>query len=160
MPADDTGPIAATVSAWAEAWRAGAPQQILNLWDKADPESRYLAADRVDAPFGPAVIGFVQRRCIDARCVHYGVQHLHLRRLGADLGLAFFELERATIMNGVPAPSATRVRVTMLMRERAGTWRVFDYAEAPLAPLLELQTYYEAVAADGFEGMSRWDAAP
>jgi hypothetical protein len=41
----------------------------------------------------------------------------------------------------------------MMMRAQAGCWRVFHYAEAPLAPLLELQAFYEAIAADGLDNM-------
>jgi hypothetical protein len=158
----ETAPLAETVAAWAEAWRARAAARLIALWDHADGESCYLAADSRAAYRGPAVVGLIQRVILAAAAIDYRPGPLHLRRLAPELGLAFFPLIRterpASPQFDDATPVGRRVRVTMLMRQAAGRWRVFHYAEAPLAPLLELQAYYEAVAADGLDAMPR--AAP
>lgn len=123
----------ALVAAWARSWQVGAAAAVLALWDKTDPESYFLSADSVEAFTGKAVIGVIQRRCL-ASPPSYVIANLHVRYLSKDVGLAFF--------------TADGVRVTLIARNTGDAWRVFHYAEAPLAPLLELQAYYEKVAAD------------
>ncbi|MDX2142651.1 MAG: nuclear transport factor 2 family protein [Rhodospirillaceae bacterium] len=158
MTAADTAPLEATLAAWAAAWRSASPTQVLALWDKADRAAWYLPADSIDPYIGAAVVGYVQRRCVAARTIGYRVRDAHLRRLHPDLGLAFFTLDWSQTTPDHPVPVGGSLRVTLLMRRTPEGWRVFHYAEAPLAPLLELQAFYEKVAAEGFAGMPRRDA--
>lgn len=106
---------------------------------------------------GNGVVGHLQRKCLNVLAMVYLPRHVHVRELAADLGLAFFELERSELATTPHAETPERigghVRVTLLARKRDTVWRVFHYAEAPLAPLLELQAYYEAVAVDGLDAM-------
>lgn len=153
MTAAETAPVADVVAAWATAWQERTPARLIALWDKTDDQSWFLPAGSVEPYLGHAVVGFIQRRCLRAAAIGYKVGALHTRRLAPDLGLAFFALdwsERPTDhpIDG-PGLMGGRVRVTMMMRAYADVWRVFHYAEAPLAPLLELQAFYEAVAAEG-----------
>jgi len=151
----ETAPLADLLAAWAAAWRARVAGRIIALWDKADAESFYLPAGSVEAYRGTAVVGLVQRRCLTAAEIGYRPHGLHLRRLAPELGLAFFQLDWAERAQDPAQGRITRVggrvRVSMLMRPKDDAWRIFHYAEAPLAPLLELQAYYEAVAADGLD---------
>jgi hypothetical protein len=128
----------------------------LALWDKADQQSWYLPADSVDAHIGTAIIGVIQRRCIRLRAAVYEPQNIQVRSLSPDVGSAFFELNWMRSYDG-KAPMGGRVRVTMVMRLVDEVWRVFHYAEAPLAPLLELQAFYERVAAQGLDAIPRRD---
>lgn len=149
----ETAPLHAAVMAWADAWHSCSAQRLLALWDKADSQSWYLAANSVDPDIGPAVVGALQRRCMGVRAVTYRPKNIHTRLLSPDVGLAFFELSWAQATATHPIPSGGDVRVTMLLREVAGRWLAFHYAEAPLAPLLELQAYYERIAADGLDAI-------
>lgn len=145
------------------AWESCSAAQILALWDNADKQSWYLPADSLEPHIGPSIVGVIQRRCIGLRSQKYKPLNVHIRALSSDLASAFYELEwsrttEAAVVGG-------RVRVTMVMRKMVmrkieAAWRVFHYAEAPLAPLLELQTYYERVAAQGLEAMPQrvWPA--
>jgi hypothetical protein len=145
----DAAPLGDLVAAWAAAWESRVAARIIALWDKADAESYYLPAGSVEAYQGPAVVGLVQRRCLAAAEIGYRPRGLHIRLLNPDLGLAFFQLDWSE--RGQAGRLGGRVRVSMLMRRKSEGWRMFHYAEAPLAPLLELQAFYEAVAADGLD---------
>jgi hypothetical protein len=157
MTTGDVAPLEATLAAWATAWRNASATQVLALWDKTDRAAWYLPADGGDPYIGAAVVGYVQRRCGTARAIGYRTRDAHLRRLHADLGLAFFVLDWSEAAPARPAPVGGTLRVTLLMRPTPDGWRVFHYAEAPLAPLLELQAFYERIAAEGFDGMLRRD---
>jgi hypothetical protein len=157
MGLDVHSEIHALITAWAAAWQDRTASRLINLWDRADTDSWYLPAGRVEPVIGNSVVGHLQRKCLNIPGVTYRPTSPHVRELTADLGLAFFELEWSEL---IVAPHAEapeciggRVRVTLLARKRDAVWRIFHYAEAPLAPLLELQAYYEAVAADGLEAM-------
>lgn len=152
MTGADTSPLAEAVAAWASAWQSCSAARILALWDTSDPHSWYLPADSVDAHIGSAIVGVLQRRCLGLRAATYRPKNIQLRKIGDDVGSAFFELEWARTVDGAPARGGY-VRVTMVMRNVTGAWRVFHYAEAPLAPLLELQAFYERVAAEGLDAI-------
>lgn len=134
------------VKAWAQAWRSCAPAALLALWDRADTDSYFLPADSVEPYIGHAVIGHVQRRCLNLRARSYDIANLHVRTLGLDLALAYFVVARTETADD--GTLGGRVRVSLLARRHGNAWRAFHYAEAPLAPLLELQGYYERVAAE------------
>jgi ketosteroid isomerase-like protein len=153
MDQADTAPLETAVAAWAAAWRNASAGQVAALWDRADSSAWFLTSDGVEPFVGAAVIGAIQRRCVSSHRIDYDVSGLHLRRLGGDLGLAFFEARWRERGNERAVPLGRRVRVTLLLRRRPEGWRVFHYAEAPLAPLLELQAFYEQVAAEGFAAM-------
>ncbi|MBL8642903.1 MAG: nuclear transport factor 2 family protein [Rhodospirillaceae bacterium] len=148
----NTAPLAETLSAWAAAWESCAPARVLALWDRSDGQCWYLPADSVEAHVGSAVVGVIQRRCVGLQSARYKPAHVQLRLLSADVGLAFFQLEWVRAY-AQASTTGGHVRVTMLMRKVENVWRVFHYAEAPLAPLLELQGFYERVAAEGFGTM-------
>ena len=157
MKADETEPLEHIVTAWASAWQHRMPAQLVALWDTADVKSWFLSAGSVEPYIGHAVVGYLQRRCLGSNAIGYRPGQLHIRRLAPDIGLAFFNLdwsERLAAQNlDGNKTLGGRVRVTMMMRLQASVWRVFHYAEAPLAPLLELQAFYEAIAADGLENI-------
>ena len=74
---------------------------------------------------------------------------IHARALDESLGLAFFPMTWK-VQAKDRASFGGDLRVTMLMRKIGDVWRLFHYAEAPLAPIIQLQRFYEGVAADGF----------
>lgn len=155
MTEEDTAPLADIGKAWAQAWSACAPDKVIALWDNTDTHSWYLAAGDTNPAMGPAVMDFIERKCAQLRSLDYRPVNSHLRRLGPDLGMAFFQLYWREQRDGHSLPLGGTLRVTMMMRRLSEGWRVFHYAEAPLAPLLELQGYYEKIAAEGFAGMPR-----
>jgi hypothetical protein len=149
--------IQTLVAVWAAAWQDRSASRLIGLWDRADQDSWYLPAGTVEPVIGNAVVGHLQRKCLNVNSITYRPKDLHVRELADDVGLAFFELEwselQTTTHAEAPERIGGRVRVTLLARKRDDVWRVFHYAEAPLAPLLELQAYYEAVALDGLDAM-------
>ncbi len=142
------------ISAWSAAWESCSAAQILALWDKADQHSWYLPADSVDPHVGTAIVGVIQRRCVGLRASSYKPDNIQARLLSTDVASVFFELNWMRTYDG-KTPRGGRVRVTMILRVIEGAWRVFHYAEAPLAPLLELQAFYERVAAQGLDAIPR-----
>ncbi|MSO98690.1 MAG: DUF4440 domain-containing protein [Rhodospirillaceae bacterium] len=155
MTEEDTAPLVDIVKAWTQAWGACAPAKVIALWDNTDAESWYLDAGHANSAMGPAVKGVIERKCARLHSLDYRPVNPHLRRLGPDLGMAFFQLRWREQRDGHSLPLGGTLRVTMMMRRLSEGWRVFHYAEAPLAPLLELQGYYEKIATEGFAGMPR-----
>jgi ketosteroid isomerase-like protein len=155
-PADDTSGLAAAVTSFANAWSTRDAAAVLEGFDLADPQVTYLPAGNAAPLIGAAAI----RRYVEGGCQRFArilmrPGALHLRRLHTDLGLAFFPLAWAIQEGPTARPFGGHVRCTMVLRQTGGMWRAFHYAEAPLAPLLTLQHFYEAVAADGLDAIPR-----
>ncbi len=159
MSSDDVTALVDVVMAWATAWEQRSAARIIALWDVSDTASWYLPAGSAEPSLGSAVVGLIQRRCLNAAEIGYRAHHLQCRRLAPDVGLVFFELTRSERPVGQhhdqPHPIGDQVRVTMVMRQSEKGWRIFHYAEAPLAPLLELQAYYEDIAIEGLNNISQ-----
>ena len=154
---DPSADVKAAIAAWALAWQERSSARLIALWDRADSESWFLPAGSVEPYIGPAIIGCLQRKCLSATALGYVPGPIHLRIVSDDVALCFFPLSWS---EDLPEPTSGtlqrfggQVRVTALLRRRDAVWRLFHYAEAPLAPLLELQAFYESVAADGLDAM-------
>lgn len=149
---DDTAPLQNATGAWIEGWCATSANALLSLWDNTDEKAIYRAAERVE-PFigGNAVTHYVQSVCTMFKPIQHRVEDPTYRRLSEDIGSVFYTLNwMFTDKNG---PMGGTCRVTALWRKVDEDWRIFHYAEAPLAPLLELQAFYEEVAADGLDAI-------
>lgn len=144
------------VEAWTAAWSNRDTKTILSLWDEQDPQSSYLPAER-HAPLigGIAVTAYVETTCTRFSTIQHRAEGVLTRRLSASIGLAFYELSWVFTDDRGPfsGPLGGTCRVTAVWRNRENQWHLFHYAEAPLAPLLELQGYYESVAADGLDAI-------
>jgi ketosteroid isomerase-like protein len=148
--------LAAAVAAFCEAWSRRDAAGVLSLWDGDDPKATYLPASASAPLVGAAAIrAYVEGECAAFGLIVFRPDVLHLRALGGGLGLAFFRLAWAVRESPARAPFGDSVRVTMLLRETAAGWRIFHYAEAPLAPLLALQHFYQRIAADGLDAIPR-----
>ena len=154
---DSSADVQAVISAWASAWQERSATRLIALWDRTDPDGWFLPAGSVEPYIGPAIIGYLQRKCIGATTLGYQPGALHIRLIANDLALCFFALDWSQDSQdpatGTPQTLGGQVRVTVILRRRDAAWRLFHYAEAPLAPLLELQAFYESVAADGLEAI-------
>ena len=149
---DDTAPIDAAVTAWVTAWSDLDSDSILSLWDDDDDLATYLPAESVDPLVGSGDV----RDYVNSVCTHFDqVRHRSespvYRRLSEDIGLAFYTL--AWMFTDNRGPIGGTCRVTAVWRRHGEAWRLFHYAEAPLAPLLELQTFYESVASEGLDAI-------
>jgi hypothetical protein len=119
-------------------------------WTRRDAQASYLAAENAARLIGPeAIRAYLTQGCRALECIDIRPGKIHARALGEALGLAFFPMTWK-VQAKDRAPFGGDLRVTMLMRKIGGAWRLFLYAEAPLAPIIQLQRFYEGVAADGF----------
>ena len=96
-------------------------------------------------------VGSVEKY-IDALCGMFGeVRHrpgkVIVKRLSEDIGLAFYVLDWAVA--DARGPIGGQCRVTAVWKKQDERWTLTHYAEAPLAPLVELKEFYQHVAAEG-----------
>ncbi|MCB2108979.1 MAG: nuclear transport factor 2 family protein [Rhodobacteraceae bacterium] len=150
--------FASLIADFAAAWCANDAPAVTALFDTGDPEVACLFADAVDPAIGAAACA----AAVEARCAAIG-QHVYTPReiltrdLGPDLAAAFFLIERAWVARAGTDHAGTRLgqkaRATLVARRIGTAWRIAHYAEAPVAPLLELQAYYQNVAADGLDAI-------
>ena len=154
MSGDDLPSFSVLAFGFCEAWSRRDAEGLLGQWDLNDPHATYLAAGTLRAMVGEAAIrAYVEGGCRAFVRIAMRPGPLHIRRLGPASGLAYFPMAWALQDKPGRQPYGGDVRVTMLMRETAQGPRIFHYAEAPLAPLVTLQKFYESIAADGLDAM-------
>ena len=150
----DTAPIDDAIAAWTAAWCTRDTDAILTLWDNQDSDATYLPAERTEPLIGGAAVKhYIETVCTLFNPVRQRAENTVSRRLSNDTGLAFYAL--AWMFTDHRGPIGGTCRVTALWRRKGETLRLFHYAEAPLAPLLELQDFYEKVGADGLDAIPR-----
>lgn len=155
-----SNPAEDLLAAMYDAWSAKDSAQIAALFDREDGEATYLDAGAVDPWIGGAAI----QRGVAARCAaHQGfkfkINAPRCRMLADGVASVFAVVDRGELTRA--GVEAARVRVTLVARRRGDQWKICHYAEAPQAPLVELQAFYEAVAADGLDAIAPrpWDRA-
>ena len=136
------------VRSWTAAWSSRNKLAVLSLWDDKDPDASYLPAEREETLVGAeAVEGYVNALCDLFSTIRHRPDSLIVKQLEDDLGLAFYVLDWAVADSR--GPIGGRCRVTAIWRKQDGDWKLTHYAEAPLAPLVELKEFYQHVAAQG-----------
>ncbi len=145
-------PVREAVDAWTAAWSVRDPDALMSLWDTDDAEASYLAAEN-DAPLtsADAVRSYMRMMCDVFSDIRHRAEGVITREITADLGMAFYSV--AWMVRDRRGPIGGTCRVTSVWRRHGEVWRCCHYAEAPLAPLLELQRYYEAIADDGLDAI-------
>ena len=148
MAVSDSKPIEDVVQAWSEAWNARDLDAVMGLWDEDDPDSTYIPAEK-DAPLiGHAVVrDYVQSLCTIFDTVRHRPESIIVKRLADNISLSFYVLDWAVADRR--GPIGGRYRITGLWRKRGDDWKLTQYSEAPLAPLIELKEFYQRVVADG-----------
>ena len=151
----ETDELRATVEAFCSAWSARDQAALTRLWDDDDPACSYLPARSEQRLIGAAAVqAFIARTLSTFAVIRMRPRSLHVRRLGEALGAAFAEVDWALKGAAAGPPLGGTIRVSAVLRRHGGRWRLAHYAEAPLAPLVELRRFYQKVAADGHEALS------
>ena len=136
------------VQSWGNAWSNRNKKEVLALWDGEDPDTFYLPAE-CEHPLVSmvAIEKYVAAICTQFRTIRHRPEAVITKQLSDDIGLAFYVLKWVLADSG--GPFGGQYRVTALWRRRQDQWKLTAYAEAPLAPLVELKEYYQHVAAEG-----------
>ena len=151
----DTTELAAVVEAFYSAWSARDQQRLLAMWATDDPACSYLPAKAERRLIGAdAVTGFIAERTTTFQTIRMRPHNIHLRRLTDDLGSLFAEVDWALKKTSTSKAIGGTLRVSGVLRRSAGSWRFCHYAEAPLAPLVELRGFYQTIGADGHEALT------
>ncbi len=144
----DTASLENAVAQWVAAWCAGDVSAVVSLWDADDPKSSYLAAEEESPMTGAAAVrGYVTTLCDTFETIRHRPETVIAKDFGEGIGLTFYVLDWAVADKR--GPVGGRCRVTGVWRKRNGDWKLSQYSEAPLAPLVELRQFYNAVAAEG-----------
>lgn len=150
----DTPPLQDATTAWVESWCANNADAILSLWDGTDAQAIYRPAERVEPLIGSsAVAQYVQSVCTMFKPIQHRAVNPVYRRLSENVGSVFYTLN--WMFTNKSGPMGGTCRVTALWRKVDEDWRMFHYAEAPLAPLLDLQSFYEDVAEEGLNAIPK-----
>jgi ketosteroid isomerase-like protein len=150
-----TGKLEACFPAFCDAWSDRDLPRVLDMWDWQDGGCSWLGATHEARLFGPQDIRRHMKETFDAHDVHQlrpGV--VSVRSLAPDLGSWFAETDWAISQESGKPPIAGTFRVSGIVRLREGRWLLCHYAESPLAPIIELRQFYQAVARDGHEAMT------
>lgn len=153
MSPEAGAPALALLTALGTAWVSRDAAAISALFDGDDAETTYLDASGVDPWIGvDAIFKGAARRCESTAEIHFSIHAPTPRALAQDAASVF-----AIVDIGLKPPGgrmgASHVRVTLVAKRRGATWKIVHYAEAPKAPLLELESYYQALAADGLNAI-------
>lgn len=136
------------VQSWTNAWSNRNKKEILALWDYEDPAAFYLPAECEHALVSmEAIEKYVVAICTQFGTVRHRPEAVITKQLSCDIGLAFYVLNWALVDSH--GPFGGQYRVTAVWRRRQDKWKLTEYAEAPLAPLVELKEYYQHVAMEG-----------
>ncbi len=151
-----TGDIASVQSAaesfW-QAWSARDYQRLASLWDMNDEGCSYLPAQSPTRLVGPAAVdAWFSAVIAEFATIRMRPKVVHPRRLNPALGVLFAEVDWQSCRPG-GKPVGGSLRISAVVRDTADGWRWCHYAEAPLAPIVELRKFYQKVAADGHGSM-------
>ena len=150
----DTQPIVDGCSAFWQAWCERDSAGLVGAWDMDDEAGSYLPADEPHKLVGAAAVrGYMTMQLQRFALIRMRPQQVCPRRLKDDLGTVFAVLDWARQSGEGLAPVGGTLRISAVLRRRADHWRVCHYAEAPLAPLVELRSFYQQIAADGHEAI-------
>lgn len=145
-------PALALLGALYAAWETRDVPRIVALFEGNDPDVTYLDASQIDPWIGSAAVERgVAGRCAAHQGFKFKINAPRARSLADDIASVFALVDRGELTNA--GVEAERVRVTLVARRRGDAWKICHYAEAPKAPLVELQAFYEAVASDGLESI-------
>lgn len=149
---EDATSLQNATKTWIKSWCAHNADALLSLWDGADQQAIYRPAERVDPLIGSnAVAQYVRSACTMFKPIQHRAVNPVYRQLSENIGSVFYTLN--WMFTDKSGPIGGTCRVTALWRRVDENWRIFHYAEAPLAPLLELQGFYEEIAQDGLEAI-------
>lgn len=148
----DTALIRDATERWSEGWRSRESDKLLSLWDHTDAQAIYLSANHINPLVTSASISaYIQNTCANFEIIRHQPIDPIYRRLSESTASVFYVLN--WLFQDHHGAIGGSCRVTTLWRMTDEAWRMFHYAEAPLAPLLELQTFYEEIAADGLDAI-------
>lgn len=144
----DTSALEDAVQAWVTAWCDRNPEDIMALWDSEDEDARYLPGEREQALTDAASVkDYVVSLCGLFHTIRHRPGQLIAKQVSEDVGLVFYVLDWAVA--DARGPIGGQCRVTAVWRKCEGQWKLTEYAEAPVAPLVELKEFYQHVAAEG-----------
>lgn len=147
-------PIQHAAEAFWEAWSQRNTGELIKLWDSQDEVSSYLPAEHEHRlvgsdPIKKYLTDTVQR----FETIRMRSRLVHPRRLNQDLGSIFAIVDWALRETATAQPIGGTIRVSAVLRQRKQRWHICHYAEAPLAPIVELRQFYQKIAVDGHEAL-------
>ena len=138
-------------------WRAWCDRNIDRLrgsWAMDDPACSYLSADAPQRVVGSdAVQAYLAQRLRTLQLIRMAPRTVCPRRLSPNLGAVFAVVDWAHQTHEASVPLGGTLRISAVLRRRDQIWQLCHYAEAPLAPLVELRRFYQQIAADGHEAI-------
>ena len=149
----DTEELEKAVNDFFSAWCSRDATALEGLWDTDDLSCSYLPAKAEQRLVGAdAVLAYIKTRARGFATIRMRPRKLYPRRMTEQLGSIFAEVDWALKKHADSQPIGGTIRVSGVLRAVNGHWRFCHYAESPLAPLVELRRFYQAIAADGHEG--------
>jgi uncharacterized protein (TIGR02246 family) len=153
--AGDIKPINNIAESFWQAWSDRDAERLAGLWDMSDDGCSYLPAQSPARLVGPAAVrNWFSAAMAEFATIRMRPKVVHPRRLNSDLGALFAEIDWLLCRNEAAMPMGGSIRISAVVRGTDDGWRLCHYAEAPLAPIVELRRFYQKIAADGHGGMA------
>lgn len=129
-----------------EAWNRYDVADMQALWDTDEPDVTYVAEECDPFHGWDAVLSYwgIDRSAAERLLTWHS---LHAVKAGEDCAIAFFHANWSTYTPGnrfYPKPFGGPVRITIVLRRKAGEWRAIHYAESPEASLIQIRRAHEA----------------
>ncbi len=151
----DVAPIEKTAASFWNAWSDRNAENLVGLWDMGDDGCSYLPAESPTRLVGPAAVeSWFSGTTAAFATICMRPTAVYPRRLNPDLGGLFAEIDWLMCRDNTAMAIGGSIRISAVMRLTDEGWRICHYAEAPLAPIVELRRFYQKVAADGHEAMA------
>lgn len=139
-----------------EAWNRLDVDALTSFWDAQEPAIYYLA-EEMDEPFYQLdqVVSYwgMTRDIIDR--LNISVEDVRSRLLSDDLGVLTYRMHVDATMKGFNQqgfkPIGSDVKVSAILRQREGDWRMIHYMEAHLGALPFIRRVYNANVRPDFE---------
>ena len=137
--------IIASLQLWNDSWYSSDFDGVIKLWDDQDKQPYFLSASQM-RPLTEftAIRSYIEESCKYYDSIQNKVSGLIIKGLDTNTALTFYKLQ--LVKTKAKQSTTGNVRTTVIWRRLKNDWKVFHYSEAPLAPLIELQNFYEEIA--------------
>ncbi|MBP03067.1 MAG: hypothetical protein CMM25_09690 [Rhodospirillaceae bacterium] len=137
--------IIASLQLWNDSWYSSDFDGVIKLWDDQDKQPYFLSANQM-RPLTKfiAIRSYIEESCKYYDSIQNKVSGLIIKGLDPNTALTFYKLQ--LVKTKEEQSTTGNVRTTVIWRRLKNDWKVFHYSEAPLAPLIELQNFYEEIA--------------
>jgi hypothetical protein len=137
-------PIMKNLELWNDGWKLTDSNAVLRLWDGRDKHPYFLSGNHIiPLTSFSAIKLYIEERCAYYDAIENRISGLIVKNLDRETMLTFYNLHWMETKKG--KCMSGHVRTTVIWKHLKNYWKIFHYSEAPIAPLIALQNFYEGL---------------